>query len=80
MENPLRAGMAWPTIARITGADVACATARLEGAGTEDGKSVTFTLRLTVCLEQRDGEWTIVHEHHAQPLDFGTARIGTGPH
>lgn len=37
---------------------------------TEDGKRVAFTLRLTVGLEKRDGEWTIVHEHHSQPLDF----------
>lgn len=60
------------------GADVAFATALLECAGTEDGKKVAFTLRLTVGLEKRDGEWTVVHEHHSQPLDFDTARIGSG--
>lgn len=60
------------------GADVAFATALLECAGTEDGNKVAFTLRLTVGLEKRDGEWTIVHEHHSQPLDFDTARIGAG--
>jgi uncharacterized protein (TIGR02246 family) len=58
------------------GADVAFATALLECAGTEDGKRVAFTLRLTVGLEKREGGWTIVHEHHSQPLDFDTGRIG----
>jgi ketosteroid isomerase-like protein len=58
------------------GADVAFATALLECAGTEDGKKVAFTLRLTIGLEKRNGEWIIVHEHHSQPLDFDTARIG----
>jgi ketosteroid isomerase-like protein len=60
------------------GADVAFATALLECAGTEDGKKVEFTLRLTVGLEKRDGEWTVVHEHHSQPLHFDTGRIGAG--
>jgi ketosteroid isomerase-like protein len=46
--------------------------------GTEDGKKVAFTLRLTIGLEKHNGEWIIVHEHHSQPLDFDTARIGTG--
>jgi ketosteroid isomerase-like protein len=55
------------------GADVAFATALLECAGTEDGKKVAFTLRLTIGLEKRNGEWIIVHEHHSQPLDFDTA-------
>ena len=48
------------------GADVAFATALLECAGTEDGKKVAFTLRLTIGLEKRNGEWIIVHEHHSQ--------------
>jgi uncharacterized protein (TIGR02246 family) len=59
------------------GADVAFATALLECAGTEDGEQVAYTLRLTVGLERRDGEWIVVHEHHSQPLDFDRARIGT---
>ena len=58
------------------GADVAFVTALLECAGTEEGKTVAFTLRLTIGLEKREGEWTIVHEHHSQPLDFDAARIG----
>jgi uncharacterized protein (TIGR02246 family) len=60
------------------GTDVAFATALLECAGTEDGKAVAFTLRLTVCLEKRDGEWMVVHEHHSQPVDFDVSRIGAG--
>jgi uncharacterized protein (TIGR02246 family) len=60
------------------GADVAFATALLECEGTEDGKKAAFTLRLTVGLEKRDGEWVVVHEHHSQPLDFDVARIGAG--
>jgi len=60
------------------GDDVAFATALLECAGTEDGKRAAFTLRLTVGLEKRDGEWVVVHEHHSQPLDFDVARIGAG--
>jgi ketosteroid isomerase-like protein len=57
------------------GADVAFATALLECAGTEDGKKVAFTLRLTIGLEKRNGDWIIVHEHHPQPLDFDTALV-----
>jgi ketosteroid isomerase-like protein len=59
------------------GANVAFATALLECAGTEDGKKVAFTLRLTIGLEKRNGEWIIVHEHHSQPLDFDTAPTGS---
>jgi ketosteroid isomerase-like protein len=60
------------------GADVAFATALLECAGTEDGQQVAFTLRLTIGLEKRAGEWMVVHEHHSQPLDFDATRIGAG--
>jgi len=60
------------------GADVAFATALVECAGTEDGRKVAYTLRLTVGLEKRGGEWTVVHEHHSQPIDFDVARIGAG--
>ena len=32
-------------------------------------------------VRSRDlGEWIIVHEHHSQPLDFDTARIGPESH
>jgi ketosteroid isomerase-like protein len=55
------------------GTDVAFATALLECAGTEGGKKVAFTLRLTIGLEKRNGEWLVIHEHHSQPLDFDAA-------
>ena len=58
------------------GTDVAFATALLECAGTEERKRVAFTLRLTIGLEKRNGEWIVVHEHHSQPLDFGKVRSG----
>jgi ketosteroid isomerase-like protein len=60
------------------GVDVAFATALLECAGTEDGRKVAFTLRLTIGLEKRDEEWVVVHEHHSQPLNFDADRIGAG--
>ena len=58
------------------GTDVAFATALLECAGTEEGKRVAFTLRLTIGLEKRNDEWIVLHEHHSQPLDFDEVRIG----
>lgn len=60
------------------GVDVAFATALLECAGTEDGRKVAFTLRLTIGLEKHDGEWVVVHEHHSQPLDFDAGRTAAG--
>lgn len=63
----------------VTAGDrAAFATALLDCAGVEEGRPAAFTLRLTVGLERRDGEWTIVHEHHSEPLPFDESRIGTG--
>jgi ketosteroid isomerase-like protein len=50
------------------GDTAAFATALLDCAGMESGKPVAFTLRLTLGFEKRGGEWTVVHEHHSQPL------------
>lgn len=50
------------------GAEVAFATALIECAGTEKGRRVAFTLRLTLGLEKRGGQWLVVHEHHSEPL------------
>ena len=50
--------------------DVGFATALLACEGTENGKSVAFTVRLTVGLVKRGGEWVIVHEHHSEPLPY----------
>lgn len=47
---------------------VAFATALLDCAGVEDGKTVSFKLRLTVGFETRDGRWMVTHEHHSEPL------------
>lgn len=57
---------------------VAFATGLLDCAGTEDGERAQFTLRLTVGLQKRDGQWWIVHEHHSEPLEFDEKRIGVG--
>jgi ketosteroid isomerase-like protein len=50
------------------GGDLAFATALLDCAGTELGKPVQYTLRLTVCLRKEAGQWIVVHEHHSEPL------------
>jgi ketosteroid isomerase-like protein len=55
---------------------IAFATALLDCAGTENGQPVAFTLRLTIGLEKKGGAWTIVHEHHSEPLPFDNERIG----
>lgn len=47
---------------------VAFATGLIDCAGVERGKRVTYTIRLTVGFEKRDGRWTIVHEHHSEPV------------
>jgi ketosteroid isomerase-like protein len=39
------------------GASVGFATALIDCAGTEAGRPVAFTVRLTVCLKKRDGAW-----------------------
>lgn len=57
---------------------LAFATALIQCAGMEEGQPVAFTLRLTVGLEKISGEWTIVHEHHSEPLPFDHAKIGEG--
>jgi ketosteroid isomerase-like protein len=46
------------------GEDVAFASCIVHCDGTSGGD---FRFRLTVGLEKRDGQWTIVHEHHSLP-------------
>ena len=36
--------------------------------GTERGVYVQYTIRLTIGLEKINGEWTVLHEHHSEPL------------
>lgn len=55
----------------VTAGDrVAFATALIKCAGTEQGRRVEFTLRLTLCFEKRDGLWIFVHEHHSEPIKY----------
>jgi ketosteroid isomerase-like protein len=59
-------------VAVTAGGDVGFATALIDCAGTEGGRPVAFTLRLTVGFERRDGAWLVVHEHHSEPLPLPT--------
>jgi ketosteroid isomerase-like protein len=53
---------------RVAAGDrVAFATGLIRCAGTERGKRHELIVRLTVCFEKRNGQWTIVHEHHSEP-------------
>lgn len=64
---------------RIEAGDrVAFAHAFIDCAGMEKGQPVAFTLRLTIGLKRTRSQWTIVHEHHSEPLPFDAADIGTG--
>ena len=58
------------------GASVGFATALIDCAGTEAGRPVAFTVRLTVGLKKRDGAWLVRHEHHSEPLPFDRDAIG----
>lgn len=62
----------------FVGEQVAFATGLIECAGTENGHRVEFTLRLTVGLTHGADGWTIVHEHHSEPLPFDRSSIGDG--
>lgn len=57
---------------------VAFAHGLIDCAGTENGQRVAFVLRLTICLVRDGGQWTVVHEHHSEPLPFDAATIGEG--
>jgi ketosteroid isomerase-like protein len=52
----------------VAGEGAGFATGLIHCAGTENDKRVEFTLRLTVGFEKRNGVWTVVHEHHSEPL------------
>jgi ketosteroid isomerase-like protein len=60
----------------VAGEDVGFACALIDCAGMEHARPVSYTVRLTMGFERRDGHWTIVHEHHSEPLgdaDAGSA-------
>ena len=50
------------------GDSVAFATGLIQCAGYENNRRVEYTIRLTVCFEKRNGQWTVVHEHHSEPV------------
>jgi ketosteroid isomerase-like protein len=51
-----------------TGGDVAFAHGLMRMTGPRtDGTQTDVWARMTICLEQRDGGWKIVHEHQSFP-------------
>ena len=52
------------------GDDVAFATGLLDCGGTEGGRAVEYTLRLTLGLKRTAEGWRIVHEHSSEPMPF----------
>lgn len=52
------------------GKTVAFANGLIQCAGTENNKKVETTVRLTLGLEKRNGEWFFVHEHHSEPVKY----------
>jgi ketosteroid isomerase-like protein len=50
------------------GVTAAFCTSLITCSGTENGKKVQFTIRLTVGLEKVNGKWIVMHEHHSEPL------------
>lgn len=52
------------------GGDIAFATGLLDCGGTEGGRPVEYTLRLTLGLTRTPDGWRIVHEHSSEPMPF----------
>lgn len=52
------------------GDDIAFATGLLDCGGTEGGRPVEYTLRLTLGLTKTPDGWRIVHEHSSEPTPF----------
>lgn len=57
--------------------DIAFATALIDCAGTENGRAVAYTLRLTLGLKRTSAGWRIVHEHSSEPTPVDAAE-GSG--
>ncbi|WP_274845674.1 nuclear transport factor 2 family protein [Sinorhizobium meliloti] len=53
-----------------TGDDIAFGTGLLDCGGTEGGRPVEYTLRLTLGLTKTPDGWRIVHEHSSEPTPF----------
>jgi len=45
------------------------------GSGLHD-EPAHLLVRLTVCLEKRNGEWTVVHEHHSEAAALDRQKKG----
>ncbi len=57
-------------LAITVGADVAFARYLYHVTGTlTGGNQVDMSVRMTICLERVEGEWTITHEHTSVPFD-----------
>lgn len=52
------------------GGDIAFATGLLDCGGTEGGRPVEYTLRLTLGLTRTPDGWRIVQEHSSEPMPF----------
>ncbi|MQW16943.1 hypothetical protein GHK56_32650 [Sinorhizobium meliloti] len=52
------------------GGDIAFATGLLDCGGTEGGRPVEYTLRLTLGLTRTPDGRRIVHEHSSEPMPF----------
>lgn len=52
------------------GDDIAFATGLIDCGGTENGRPVEYTLRLTLGLARTGEGWRIVHEHSSEPTPF----------
>jgi ketosteroid isomerase-like protein len=62
--------------------DVAFAFGLLQMSGKRtNGQNDDFWSRTTICLERRDGEWRIVHEHNSFPMLMdGSGKAATDLH
>lgn len=62
--------------------DIAFAHGLLHMSGKRtDGSQGDFWSRTTVCLERRDGEWRILHEHNSFPMLMdGSGKAATDLH
>jgi len=47
------------------GEDLAFCHGIINCSGTTQGRKEHFRIRLTLCLEKQNGQWTIVNEHHS---------------
>jgi PhnB protein len=65
-----------------TSGDLAVAFGFLHMSGRRtNGSENDFWSRTTICLERRDGEWRIIHEHNSFPMLMdGSSKAATDLH